>query len=502
MEPPLAQPLQVERESVRECGLGSDPSATRKIRASLRRWLVLAFTLLAILAGGVLLVHIHSSYAHDSSNLDASGPIVYPVRLLFFRHGFTCANAGSTAGCADPDAPLLHLSAKKLGALYDKLDSIGTQLPAPRVLPPINRSFDVLGRGRKDASVRPPRQEIYSGEDCALKLNPPTDQQQWHQAENIVRMHCYIRDPVLTRCSEFQTEKAGQNLRPWLKNEGIKLDFLGASVLGRTFQTAFHQLLMDRKAWSDIFTQEMLQITGMPLVSQLPFLKEFNTAWGYQADNVAWPIPQQRQHLENAVGKKAVRHLDHSHLEGFTHEERYGHDWKAFKDRLLGPRLLPFILKNKNVSVPTSISPNARNGDSFSRAKWGDAAREAAGRAGKVEDILNIGMASHGGIISEVCRLKADVQNNAVYEMLLLVEFRGDGSEVVVRQESGTCEMVMGAPKSPKVVDHRDVANCVHPFDFTGAFVRRGSGSSRTECQELALAPDAYPTRPAAKLVR
>lgn len=435
----------------------------------------------------------------ESTRLSETGAHVVPVRILLFRHGFTCANAGHTGACMDPEAPILHLSESEREALFDKLDSIGTKLPAPYVVPPINRSAGIEGRGKKYKGGRPPRPASYRGDDCILHLHPWTDkpEKQWHEAGNVIQMRHYYRDPLLTTCSVFQSEKAGRAFRAWLKKEGIKLDFLAASLLARTFQTAYYQLL-DTEDLDEVFSPEMLTGDRDPLVSQVPFVNEFNTIWGYQADDVAWPQEEQLAHLSKALGESAVQHLDYSHLEGFTEEERMGHDWELFKEKVLGQRIVPQILKRKHKSalVESSKPPNARNGDSFKREEWALAAKKAAGPTGSVQPVVNIGMASHSGVIQEVCRFESrSSSNNAVVEMLILVEINSAGTETIVRQEVGTCTMVMDAPKQPHNLDRRDVANCAHPFDFSQAFVEHSSEPGQhSTCEEVALANDAYPT--------
>jgi hypothetical protein len=427
------------------------------------------------------------------------GPDVFPIRLLLFRHGMTCGNAGTLAACADPSAPILHLSKTEQEALFDKLDSIGTTFPAPKLLPVINRSFGIQGRGKHYTGGDPPRPEGFRGDDCILGVKPWTNDSQWHEMGNVIQLRHFYRDPPLTDCSAFQSVKAGKAFRAWLKAEGIKLDFLGASMLTRTFQTAHYQLLSDPEAWKDVFSPSMLEGSNAPLVSQLPFVNEYNPVWGYQADDFAWPQDQQRQNLVSAIGRRAVDHLDYSHLQGFSAEERKAHDWEKFKEKMLGPHLLPFIMERQSQGsvFPPSENRFARNGDSFERTEWGKVAQQSAGSAGKVHALLNIGMASHSGVIQEVCHFATrSSSNNAVVEMLLLVEVHGAGSEIVVRQQSGTCVQVMDAPKQTHNLVLRDVANCKYPFDFTKAFVS-GSDTGMSECEEDALADDAYPTVPA-----
>merc|ERR1712014_432297 len=93
-------------------------------------------------------------------------------------------------------------------------------------------------------------------------------------------------------------------------------------------------------------------------------------------------------------------------------------------------------------------------GKVFDPKQWGKTASEAVGSSGKVHEVINIGMASHSGIIKEFCNFETrSASNNAVVEMLLLVEAREDGSELVVRQQSGTCTLVMDAPKQTDDMD-------------------------------------------------
>lgn len=446
-----------------------------------------------------------TNFENDALNLAArnlavgSAPKVYPLRLLFFRHAFSCANANEIAGCGNPDAPILHLSPSEQTALFDKLDEIGSTLPAPKLLPPIDRSFPIEVRGKTYVGKRHP--DGFKGNDCMLHLKPRTDNKtQWDEEGGVVPLHHYYIDPVLTQCSKFQNEKAGESFRKWLKQEGIKLDFLGSSLLSRTFQTAYGQLLSDPEAVQDLFSKEMLEGEHAPLVSQLPFVNEFDEVWGYQADDMAWPKHEQTENLLSVLGKDDLEHLDYSHLADFTEEQRVAHDWEAFKENLLGPRLVPFMLKRKG-EFSRDGTVKAKTGEPFERAKWGEDAKLAVNSSRRVQPVLNMALASHSGIIKKFCKLETYPFNYAVLEMLLMVEVHDGGATVVVREQSGPCQEVMSGLPLPADLGTDDVANCKFPFDNTQAFVSRGDAAGeKTACEKKALQEGAFHTTPAAKL--
>lgn len=432
-----------------------------------------------ILAAGVALPSEVLGYA-AAKNASNSAE-VYPVRLLLFRHGFSCSNANERAGCRE-GAPILHLSPQEQTKFFDRLDAIGGKVAAPKPLPPIDREFGI------DKAT------------CTVRPQPPANRSQWSQAGDAVHIFSFYRDPLLTACSAFQTERAGEAFRAWLKHEGIKLDFLGASPLSRTFQTAYHQLLSEPEAFEDIFSREVLE-TGhrAPLVSQLPFVNEFDPSWGYQADNSPWPREEQRQRVVAALGKKATQHLDYSLLSGFTEEERTSRNWEAFKERLLSKRLLPLMLKRRGQPVPEE-APQVRSEKPFQREAWGHTAKLAAGTAGKVRPVLNIAMASHWGVIANACGFDQNdmIFNNAVLELVLLVEVREHGHEVLVRQSE--CVTVMTGLDYPEKLAMHDMANCKYPFDITQSNADSGEPSGkRTACEQAALGKDVFSTSPAAK---
>merc|ERR1712194_10485 len=205
---------------------------------------------------------------------------------------------------------------------------------------------------------------------------------------------------------------------------------------------------------------DMLKGDGSPLVSQMPYVNEFNEKWGYQADDVPWPQDKQKERLTSMLGSKAMRHLDYSFLEGFTDKQQTGHDWEAFKEQVLGPRILPAVLKRELRS--SGGNKKATNGKPFARDEWNQIALTVAGAKGKIHPVMNIGMASHSGVIQEICKFTSrSTSNNAVVEVLLMIEAHGNGTEVIVRQESDECATVMNAPQQPKTLFAQDVANCV-----------------------------------------
>jgi hypothetical protein len=320
-------------------------------------------------------------------------------------------------------------------------------------------------------------------------------EEQWHQEDNMIKMYHYYRDTTLTTCSQTQSVKAGEAFRAWLKNEGIRFDFVGASTLIRTFQTAYYQLLANPKDWTAIFSQEMLKHRGVPRVSQLPLLNEWSERWGYSADNMPMSADAQKNRLRSSLGAGAERHLDTSHLGNFTQEQRTSNNWEAFKELVLGMTVMPYVLHRRGLNLSAQI---AKNGDIFSQKEWDKIARADAG-SGTVHPIVNIAMASHSGIIMDICKF-ADLgtPNNGVVELLLLVEDSGDGSELIVRQQEEPCKFVMGAPDPPTELVADDVASCKDPFKYWWAFTGHRVGD-RTKCEQAAFEANAYPTYPASK---
>jgi len=326
-------------------------------------------------------------------------------------------------------------------------------------------------------------------------LQPRSNDSQWHEMGDVIQLRHFYRDPVLNACSKFQVKKAGDKFRAWLKQEGIKLDFLGASMLIRTFQTAYWQLLSDREAWPELFAEEMLQGENAPNVSQLPFVNEFDEVWGYQADDYAWGHKEQREVLSSAMGEDQMVHLDYSQLSGFTEDERRDQNWETFKVRVLGQRLGPSVLRRRGELVPATIT-NVSLGEPFQ--DWSEAALRVAGVSGKVGATLNLAMASHCGVIHHACG--HNVGNYASQEMLLLLEVHSSG-QVVVHQKEGECNEVMTGMSHPHTMYREDIANCKGPpFDVTQAFTPRKSGDGLTPCEEMAVAGDAFKTSPAALL--
>merc|ERR1719291_1516530 len=118
-----------------------------------------------------------------------------------------------------------------------------------------------------------------------LHITPWTGDWQFHEMGNVIQLRHFYRDPPLTKCSIFQTQHAGQAMRKWLVDNRIKLDFLAASRLTRTFETAYFQLVDgDNSSWPDYLSEDVLKGDGAPRVSQMPFVNEFDEKWGYQAD--------------------------------------------------------------------------------------------------------------------------------------------------------------------------------------------------------------------------
>ena len=87
-----------------------------------------------------------------------------------------------------------------------------------------------------------------------------------------------------------------------------------------------------------------------------------------------------------------------------------------------------------------------------------------------------LAIVGHGDMMQHVCGLDSKPANNAVYRRRILVE------DDKIREEPGSCELVMSAPEKRPLSPH-DADRCLHPFPVSPFLGRPQLGHGKHECR-------------------
>eukprot|EP00928_Gymnodinium_smaydae_P088151 TRINITY_DN72285_c0_g1_i1.p1 TRINITY_DN72285_c0_g1~~TRINITY_DN72285_c0_g1_i1.p1 ORF type:complete len:520 (-),score=62.46 TRINITY_DN72285_c0_g1_i1:178-1737(-) len=474
---------------------------------------------LCILSLGIVAAFVVFFFRPEGDGRDASSVLIVPVRLLFIRHGFSCANAGVFA-CKDPQSKMLWLDAVEQENLFDSLDIIGTNVAAPVRLPRLNRSFGF--------QQNPSFLSGHKHADCVVRQQPESTRRKRQQPDEsgnnpndtgLIKLSHLYQDPLLTNCAAYVTARAGEALRKYLDLHGLTVDFIGASSLMRTVETAIGELLPPdiieaaingslENCTSCIFSASLARELA---VAQLPFLTEQDLSWCYQADNRPLPWEQQAELLRARLGEERAKRVDREFLQGYSKEQIERLAWPDFM-YFAARRLLPELLKRRGEDAlprtPIKDAPILTFGERFVSNTWYKTAKsvEADASNAKIASPLTLVLASHSGVMQHVCGIDPPgPSNNAVAERLMIYEVHtneaGEAWELVLRDQSDNCNLLLTAPGMPESIELRDVANCNVPFDYTKAFVTRdgndanedgGDGKAKTSCEQMADAVGAF----------
>ena len=226
---------------------------------------------------------------------------------------------------------------------------------------------------------------------------------------DVIRLHDLYQDPALTTCSIYQSRVAGSEFRKFLRRQGWSLDLVASSTLLRAAQTAYHMFIEHGRE-----NRDDALVTNLPhdnisesfhhtKIVQLPFINERAPAamTAIQFDNTPGSAKQQRQRINRDVDVDSTfiskakkqqwaefisRVLKWNHITATSVKyPRDGHDWERFK-AFLALELLPALAPELSTDSTQSNSSPSRLG--FSPRKGiADAIFNAeATRLGVVDD--------------------------------------------------------------------------------------------------------------------
>eukprot|EP00931_Biecheleriopsis_adriatica_P120212 TRINITY_DN95337_c0_g1_i1.p1 TRINITY_DN95337_c0_g1~~TRINITY_DN95337_c0_g1_i1.p1 ORF type:complete len:537 (+),score=89.62 TRINITY_DN95337_c0_g1_i1:45-1655(+) len=417
----------------------------------------------------------------------------YLIRILFVRHGFSCANVPWNACTKNAT----QLTPEGMGGLAynDAVTKLnGLLLPnEPVSMLGMNGSWGLKPRGWPIPGKS--KTDDGKSDDCLLKvLNTTLVNDDYNEFGNLVAIRQLVRDPHLTACSQHIASTAAEVLSSWLESEAIKFDLVGSSSLKRAIETV--ELVYMRnpsKAASKVAT-----------IMPLPYLNEKNMGTPFQPENYPYPDGVQEAQMRELLGTNSTP-LD-SAFASFPQEDQM---WDKFK-AVLSLNILPSLISGsptvanlellakleerdidghrvfpEQSSWPQIVQQPIEHVDLGSREYVWKAPFEEASykqlKAGGAKELV-IGIGSHSHLLMEHCwHGKSKPNNLAVLEKLLHVKVvasnkvseRGDvvtKTSFEVSEGAEPCRLIMDAPPPPDPgsLTKSDLgANCETPFDVS-----------------------------------
>jgi len=384
------------------------------------------------------------------------------LRLLFIRHGFSCANV-PWKGCT---TSAKQLSLSTLGeeqwlTTMSQLDQVMKD-DLPESVGGIKPGFGFKPRGWRI----PGKSKTADGlsDDCLVKARKKSLVNDQYDGEgNLIALRQLVRDPHLTACDIHKAAKARAVLEGWLRQEKITFDMVGSSTLLRAIETA-HIVFMKNKRAS----------ARTEAVTLLPYINERSEGTPCQPENYPFPLSDQQQRMMDLLGDAPQINADLVEGEdvmGPVAHPRTAHQFDKFKVTL-ALDVLPWLLQNQ---TRRGWQPNA----ALVRRLKGSDLPERSTREQQLEDPLEsltvgaqrylrqedfqhapsglnqeyvIAIASHGNFLRSYCRTDRPY-NLQVMEKKISVTIRTtqDGAtEFLVAEDSQPCRQIMAAPPPPE----------------------------------------------------
>lgn len=431
---------------------------------------------------------------HASLLSDASLQKTVKVRLLWVRHGQSCANVMETCTVKPPESNAL---------LPDLIPALRNYPGNSWATATLSKNFGVQGASSTE-------------HDCTVEIEGGGLVPGRRGADGaVVRAHDLYRDPTLTDCARVQSKYAGRALFNWMRSYGVKLDFIGSSFLLRAFETASAMFIAPcRESDCAAAIPRNLKVTPVPyIVERAP---QGQTA--AQADNLPMAVDRQMEVMKSIYGRALA--TDMRYARRYPRNAQQYDKFKAFLAVEIVPRIgdgIPWAVtdttalmgvlegffpdtvsptKLRNSSVQFSwVSGSYSNGQGFTKAEY--SALEAPE--------VTVAIVGHNQMMKEYCLHDEPPapNNNAVFEKLFVVDVsKADAlptttPHFTLSELSEKCAKVMDAPSgqdSMSMLTQQDVATCTSPYNvskFIG--LDRSDANKGPRCVPLAATPDAYP---------
>eukprot|EP00927_Polykrikos_kofoidii_P059331 TRINITY_DN5450_c0_g1_i10.p1 TRINITY_DN5450_c0_g1~~TRINITY_DN5450_c0_g1_i10.p1 ORF type:complete len:469 (+),score=49.31 TRINITY_DN5450_c0_g1_i10:32-1438(+) len=270
---------------------------------------------------------------------------VYSFRLIFIRHGLSCANVVSQA-CT---AHAWKLTPDGLGRpVYDKMMNNMDELlrhREPQSMVGITRTFGIKPRNWEI----PGNSNTANGKSksCLIKVrNKSLIDNDFGTFGNLVEIGSLVKDPNIIACSEELAKETAARLASWLRNERVEFDLLGSSTLKRAVETT--ELVFKRNP-------QKAALRKVDAITLLPYINEKNPSAAFEAENFPYPADVQHRQMVELLGDSMSR-LETGFTSGLGSYPRTDQNWDKFK-AFLALDLLPRLVSQKD-GVSTRWTPN------------------------------------------------------------------------------------------------------------------------------------------------
>lgn len=401
----------------------------------------------------------------------------YLMRLLFVRHGFSCANVPWLACTKNGDKlTRAGMGPEIYDATLDKLDDL-LKPRQPYSMVGMDKDWGIKPRGWPI----PGKSKTSDGksDDCILKvLNKSLEDDQYDEFGNMVAIRQLVRDPHLIACDQYKAKAAAKVLGSWLEKHHVELDLVASSSMRRAIETSEEVYV---KSPAKNSTKRIKAVTI------LPYINEKNSGTPFQPENFPYSRDVQESSMREVLGFKSV--VDEGLTSGNSKASypRIDQQWDKFKV-VLALDVLPGLAAARsegkpmrpltaNAALVATLEAGRADGSPEMpvQSKWPDV-RDAplkevtAGdlhyawdeptpqsaymqhkEEGAIEFTLGIG--SHGNFLGMYCLEGGEHPNNlAVLEKLMVVRVTGEGGKrsFKVSEVAGKCKVILEAPAEPK----------------------------------------------------
>lgn len=217
---------------------------------------------------------------------------IYLLKLLFMRHGMSCANV-AWEDCTTDAAKIDEFM--QTGAYNDTLNVLDMMMKAkdPISVGGINRSHGIKPKGTHIEG----KWNIYMTSDRAHECIVKSLSKELHDGDfdengNIIGVSPLVKDPHITHCAMEIAATGSQVLAKYLDEQNITLDLVGASTLKRAIESA-HLMFKPGRAMA---TRKLRAVTA------LPFLNERDPGTPTQPECYPYPPEQQLQQMRDIFG--------------------------------------------------------------------------------------------------------------------------------------------------------------------------------------------------------
>ena len=366
------------------------------------------------------------------------------VRMLWVRHGQSCANVLDRCQVGQAEAPEL-------------LPDIKRALPE---YPPFSDARLNISRGLAPASS--------TEKDCTVGIVQT-------EAEQIVRLHDLYRDPGLTDCARDQSVQAGLALLRWLDSQGLALHFIGSSFLMRAFETAYAMFV---EACTS--TQSCERVLNSTRITPLPFITERapGPSTKPQADNMPRAIQEQLNMLGAMYDGMRLETIDTAHAEAWRGEPQHWAKFAAFLATQIVPQLAGWQhapLEPFREALRAALPHEMHHSSHGEEVAFGwQGGGYSTGRMFSKREYLqldvrevNVAIVGHNQMMMEYCQrgLPPKPNNNAILEKMFIVEFERKTNHTILHELGDKCTLLMDAPDALYAMANLvtdDVRACAH----------------------------------------